>query len=183
MSMKKAQLQSQPLNFLFALVILASIVVIGYKAINFFSNKSCEAKLIDMEVDLSDSAQLQATFTGSIRDKLYFLCDFDKLYIIDSQKDVSFAEFKDFPQIVNALKDKTLKNTFLIDNKEVAQDLYVAYLDLGAPYYLCLRPRNNRIELVLEGKGAGTKVSPKTGLYDCTFNNTPIELKIGRAHV
>ncbi len=174
--MKKAQLLSQPMNFLFALVILGSIMIVGYKSIEFLTEKNCKSKLITMNIDLSEATKLQSSLIGSWKDKTYNLCDLDKLYLVDTSKDVSFSEFKDFPQIVNAIKDKVKKNTFLVEQKEVETELYVPYLDLSSPYFLCLKPRDNKIELTLEGKGAGTRIYPKSGLYDCTFNSTPIEL-------
>lgn len=174
--MRKAQLMSQPMNFIFALVILGSIAIIGYKAVSFFTDKGCDSKLLSMQIDLSEATQQQASFTGSRKEKTYGLCDLERLYLIDASKDVSFSEFQEYPTIVNALKGKLQKNMFLVEQRQVAKDLYIPNLDLGTPYYLCLRPRNNKVELVLEGKGSGTRVYPKSGLYDCTFNATPIEL-------
>ena len=174
--MRKAQLTSEPINFIFALIILGSLVVLGYKSVAFFTEKNCQSKLVKMNIDLSEATKLQSSYIGSRKEKSYNLCDLDKLYIIDSSKDASFAEFKEFPVIINAIKSKINKNTFLVEQKEVKTAFFTPFIDLSSPYFLCLKPRNNKIELMLEGKGASTRIYPKSGLYDCTFNNTPIEL-------
>ena len=173
---KKGQLTSEPINYIFALIVLGSLVVLGYKSVAFFTEKNCQSKLVKMNIDLSEATKLQASFIGSRKEKSYNLCNLERLYIIDSSKPVSFAEFKDFPVIINALKSKLQKNTFLIEQKEIKTAFYTPFIDLSSPYFLCLKPRNNKIELLLEGKGATTRLYPKSGLYDCTFNNTPIEL-------
>ena len=81
---KRAEMMSMPYLFILLIIILAVVMLMGYKAIKSFIGKSCQTAVFDLKSDLSKEIDAMSIKRGSVEEKKFMaLCDRDKLYFID----------------------------------------------------------------------------------------------------
>jgi hypothetical protein len=173
--MRKAQINSQILVYILAVVITAIILIYGYKAINDIRTSADTVELLTFKSDLRSAITTISSDYGSIKVKVFRMpAGFSELCFVnyEFQPNEAFAEvpstlsseyrlIKD--RISSVMYDKVeSKNVFLCPTcKE--QD-YVGNITLldeeGSDVaFRCFHPSGGSLRLTLEGQGDKTQIS------------------------
>ncbi len=142
--------------------------LLGYKGFVMIKEKMCQTELADFEIDLRGLDE-EVGF-GSVLEKTFFApCSVDEVYFVDLDKEVNLEVFNKLPIIKDSLQSGIEDNLFLVKDNEVKRSFFVGNLNIGYPYYKCLKPRNERINFFLEGAGGAVDIIPGCMQPECTY--------------
>ena len=158
--LRKSQIIGNTFVYLFSAVVVAIILIFGYKSIYGTAKtfKQTELELLKNEI-ISDIKSMASDY-GSSKKVSYRipanseLCLFDlgkKDEILNNEK-MSF-----YPLINDSLGSNVKKNGFLI-SASIFEPLYVGETEISEPYFYCFKPIAGKVSFVIEGKGNRTLI-------------------------
>jgi len=173
--MRKAQINSQVLVYILAIVITAIILIYGYKAINDIRERANTIELITFKSDVRSAIGTISSDYGSTRAKVFKMpTGFSELCFVnyEFQPNEAFAEVPNtLSSEYRLIKDRISSvmydraepmNAFLCPTcKE--QD-YVGNISLldetgSEVAFRCFKPSGGSLRLTLEGRGDRTQIS------------------------
>tara|TARA_Y100000310_G_scaffold320024_1_gene375996 strand:+ start:96 stop:1145 length:1050 start_codon:yes stop_codon:yes gene_type:complete len=170
-------------NFLFyfvAVVVLILMFYFGLTSLGEIKSKGCGAETTLLVQRLQADAEEISYEQGSVVDKEYSIsCGVDKVYFVDQNIDVLNPQqlqiIEPFPVIVEEISSATGKNVFFYQDSSVEDSAEVTNLNLGFPFYRCLKVRSGKIKVRFTGNGAAVNVTPLDESFDCDPTITVIE--------
>ena len=150
---KRGQISSQIFVYILALIIVAMILLFGYKAISNMQKRSEKVVLIQFKTQLKNDVKQLSNDYGSVRIEKYKLpSGFDEICFVDL-KNVNPSDIVNHPIIKDSVESGVKENIFLL-GKNNFDTLYVKDLELSSyPYLSCISSKIGSVELRIEGKG------------------------------
>ncbi len=161
MKRNKAQISSQIFVYILAAVIIAVILLVGYKAISTILGFTSKVPIDDFKIDFESEVHKITRSYGSIKKFEFTLPEkFDTICFIDSMNENN--EFEISANIGNAfiediVSDNVQKNVFLLKEDIIEESFYVENMDVSEDY-LCVE---NQGLMKIWFEGAGKKACLK----------------------
>lgn len=155
--MKQAQIYSQIFIYVLTIILTSFILVYGYNAVQDFRSRADTISCLKFRNDIKNSIDSMSSDFGSVKKKDFQLCK--------NYNEVCFVETFGKPvlpaNVDPVIKDSVLSNAgtnlFLVDN--IAKESFYAGNISVNPNVLCIKAREQKITLRLEGKGNHVLVS------------------------
>ena len=160
--MRKAQAQ-HALYYVFALVIIGVLILIGYTSVTQVQVRGNEAGLLQFETQLKTDVETIRTRYGAFKENSYPLpASYRELCFVDISKRTQLKQSYNLQHkylpIYDSVVSKNPNNAFLIGFDLRTYNLGPLQLD-AYPYYKCFQNNNGNVKLALKGLGK------KTGIY------------------
>lgn len=165
--MAKAEVQNLVFVFILALLVIALVMIFGFKAIRDLMVKSTEADFIRFKAALERDIGAVTTEAGSSEllalklptgyEQICFIDDdFIAYYGYGSSNS---ADFYESPIIENSVKSGIQKNIFLVKSKASAESLYAGKIDIANQKALCIEAFSGRVTFRITGRGNYVEIS------------------------
>lgn len=169
---KRGDFSSNWLFYFVAVVVLILMFYFGMSSLSDIKNTGCQAETTLLVQRLQADAEEISYEQGSVVDKEYSIsCGVDRVYFVDQNIDVLNPQqlqiIEPFPVIVEEISSGTGKNVFFYSDSSVEDSAEVTNLDLGFPFYRCLKVRSGKIKVRFTGNGAAVNVTPLDESYSC----------------
>lgn len=157
---KKSQISGTVFVYMFSAIIIAVILIFGYRSI-IGTQESIEQTELAMFKNkiISDIESIIADF-GSSKEVSYSIPSQTELCIFDLSKKESIFENlpPDFnPLIIDSIRNNVRKNAFVWGN-EIFEPFYIGEIEIREPYFYCLNPVAGKVSFVIEGLGNRTLI-------------------------
>src|SRR3989338_6431642 len=159
----KAQIVGQIFIFLLAIAIFSLIVIYGYKAITGFTERGETVALLELQNDMERQISVMALDYGSTdKMELRLPTEYKQICFVEHQRLENLqTDYPDVnPFVLDALESGSLQNVFLVPLSDTPMQVTNITVDQAYKGILCLNATQGRIELLLEGFGHNTKISP-----------------------
>jgi hypothetical protein len=157
--MKKAQ--AQTITFILAIITGALILLFGIKVLLSVSGDADAMKIKQFKIGLAQDIGNSAVQFGSYLSKAYDVPKYLSEVCFSAQSDTASSTdcstLQEYPLIKDALEDNVGSNVFILGKSP--ESFYIPYIDTGACRLKCIKPKNGKLGIVLEGKGNGTLIS------------------------
>lgn len=171
--LKNAQITGEVIKYGLVMIVAITILIVGYKMVNYVQAKSCRAEISKFEIELRSLDK--NSMYGSKELKSYFVpCNSDEIYFFDRSKDIDPEIFSDNPIIQNSVTSKSGNNIFLVKEGQFVGSFSGGNLEIEKPYYICFKPKQGKILFFQEGNGKSAKISIADEQPDCT--QRPVEI-------
>ena len=169
---KRGDFTSNWLFYFVAVVVLVLMFYFGMTSLSDIKETSCAAETTLLVQRLQADAEEISYEQGSVVEKEYSVsCGADRVYFVDQAIDVLSPQqmliIEPFPIISEEIISQTGKNVFFYSGSKVVERVEVTNLQLGFPYYRCLKVRSGKIKVRFTGNGAAVNVSPSGPQFDC----------------
>ncbi len=157
---KGGQISGTVFVYMFSAIIIAVILIFGYRSIIGTKEKVEQTELAMFKNKIiSDIESIRADF-GSSKTISYSIPSQTQLCLFDLEKKDEI--FKNLPEgfnplIIDSIRNNIRKNAFLWGN-EVFEPFYVGEIEIKEPYFHCLEPVAGKVSFVVEGLGNRTLI-------------------------
>ncbi len=159
MKNNKAQI-SQLFIYIFIIVIVGAILLIGYKSINNFISKGCDVEKINFKEQTESLINKYNDYGSYHEERISAPCRFSRVCFVntDTIKNKISLEIDDLT-IKTSVENGVEKNIFLIGEYTSA----VGYVDLievdnGGTGIICFNSQGGNFHIGFEGLGKSTKI-------------------------
>lgn len=152
---KRGQLSGNVLTYAFSLVLIAVILVIGYKYFIESKETMAQTDLILLKSKLTSDIKSISQDYGSSKKVSYSLPSSAELCLFDLDKKdeiLSNAEINSYPLIKDSIQSDVKKNAFVLSNS-IFESYYIGNLEINDPYFNCFKPVAGKVTFVVEGAG------------------------------
>ena len=164
---RKAQNIGQIFIYIVAIVIVAVILIFGYKSIIDFNNRAKQIELVQFQKKLESSIKSITPQYATVKKKDFMISNeykqvcFVRNYDVDYSSAVLPTTFKDYPLIEDSVMSGTGKNIFLIKtNKQIAESFEISEISFeDSDIFNCFNIANSRLSVKIEGKGDHVVIS------------------------
>ena len=165
---KKSQIIGEV--FKYALIGVFSVIVLiaGYKMVGVVKEKACNTEIAKLEIDMRNIDKSLRFGTKELQ-SYDVPCKVDQIYFFDLNKNIEPENFKEIPLIKDTLKSRGNNNVFLVKEGEVKRSFYAGNLEMAYPYYICFKPKFDKISLFIEGAGKTAKIASSCEQPECTY--------------
>ena len=158
---KRGQLSGNVFIYMFAIIVIALILILGYKYILTTKESIVKTDLILLKNKLSSDIEAISSDFGSSKKVSYSIPDQAELCLFDLDKNNEIlnnlpSNFN--PLIKDSIESNVKKNTFVF-NEVIFESYYIGNIEINEPYFICLKPAAGKISFVVEGKGNKTLIS------------------------
>ena len=152
---KRSQIIGNVFVYVFAIIVIAFILILGYKYIFIAKENFVKTDLSLLKNKLTSDIETISSDFGSSKKVSYILplktelCLFDldkKNEILDNEK------MRSNPLIKDSIESNVKKNAFVFD-EDIFESYYVGDIEIEEPYFKCFKPVSGKINFVVEGKG------------------------------
>ena len=149
----KAQISAQVFTYIMAAVIIAAIVLVGFRGIATIVNKFKGAPLAQFESDLEKQVSLSSSSYQSIELFEFNLpSTYDEICFIDSLNVGNIdADVIDYKIIKTKVENQVEENIFLMKKGKIIDSLYIEDIDVLEDI-LCIENKG-KLEMWFEGTG------------------------------
>ena len=158
---KKGQISGTVFVYMFSAIIIALILIFGYRSIIGTKEKVEQTELaIFKNKIISDIGSMKADF-GSSKEVSYSIPQQTEFCLFDLEKKDAILE--NLPEgfnvlITDSIRNNIRKNAFVWGN-EIFEPFYIGEIEMREPYFYCLKPIAGKVRLVIEGLGNRTLIS------------------------
>ena len=159
--------------YILSLVLITFVLIFGYNAITSFRQGSEKVLSVRFQSDLSNMVEIISPDYGSVKIKSFELpSGFNQVCFVKNYNSTATTKDQAFPNlpptnltyldlptaaytiIKGSVDSKIKKNTFLIKDNTVGEDIFIGNIDVDAnDEILCLTAVSRNIKLKFEGKG------------------------------
>ena len=157
---RKSQISGTVFVYLFSAIVIALILIFGYRSIIGTKEKIEQTELAILKNKvISDIGTIMTDF-GSSKTVSYSIPSQTELCIFDlSKKEGIFenlpANFN--PLIIDSIRNDIKKNAFVWGN-EIFEPFYAGEIEIKEPYFYCIKPIAGKVSFVIEGLGNRTLI-------------------------
>ena len=152
---KNSQLMGNVFIYLFSLIVIALILVMGYKYISGTKDTMAKTDLALLKNDIISDIKAISSDYGSSKKVSYSLPDSAELCLFDlSKKDIILANLPESfnPLIKDSIQSNMQKNAF-VAGTSVFESYNAGEIEIKEPYFKCFKPVAGKISFVIEGAG------------------------------
>jgi hypothetical protein len=164
MTMKKSQITGQIFIYIFAMVVVGVIALIGFKLFTDWQKKSCDIREISFKQDIKEMMDQYGEYGAVHKDTLDPPCDTKEICLVSASKvnagDTGGILSDDYGLIADSVADKVEMNTFMVNGKgEIKPLVFVSNMEVSGPNggFLCV-PADRGVKLTFTGGGVTTTV-------------------------
>ena len=154
---KKSQLTGNIFIYLFSLIVIVLILIMGYKYISGTKDTMAKTELALLKNNLiSDIKEISSDY-GFSKKVSYSLPDSAELCLFDlSKKDIIITTLPESfnPLIKDSIQSNIEKNAF-VAGSSVFESYNIGEIEINDPYFKCFKPVAGKISFVIEGVGNG----------------------------
>ena len=157
---KKSQLIGNVFIYIFSAVVIAVILIFGYKSIIRTTEAMKQSDLELLKNRISSDVQIMSSDYGSSKKVSYNIPENAKLCLFDLEKKNEILQnqkINSYPIIKDRLESNAKKNAFLISSS-IFEPFYLKEIEIEEPYFYCLTPIAGKVSFVVEGKGNRTLI-------------------------
>lgn len=152
---KRGQLSGNVLTYAFSLVLIAVILVIGYKYFIESKETMAQTDLILLKSKLTSDIRSISQDYGSSKKVSYSLPSSAELCLFDlGKKDEILSNLPENfnPLVKDSIQGDVKKNAFVLSNS-LFESYYIGNIEINEPYFKCLKPVAGKVSFVIEGAG------------------------------
>jgi hypothetical protein len=154
---KKAQAHSQIFIYILSIIIVAVILIYGYKAISHFQTKADQVSMVKFKTDLESIIRIVGPDYGSVkRDEFIVGNDYKQLCLVDSDITDGNTLTGAHPIIKDIVSSGSGENAFLMSDK-IEEKFNIGKIEISTNI-LCISVTRGRIRMEFEGKGDRTEI-------------------------
>ncbi len=154
----KAQLIGQVFIYVITIVLVAFILVYGYKAITTFKEKAEQVSFIQFKNDMQNTVEVLSLDFGSVKIKEFTVPDdIDNVCFVKNFPSMPTLSNTKYPIIEDSVNSGVDKNVFLV-GKGVEESFNAGKISIDGNF-LCVSALGDIIKLRMEGKGDHTLIS------------------------
>ncbi|MBI2655949.1 hypothetical protein HYX06_06020 [Candidatus Woesearchaeota archaeon] len=165
---KKGEIYSSVIKYILMAFFSLVVLVAGFKGVTFIRDRACNAELANFEIELS-GIDKELRFGAKEQKDFRIPCKTSQIYFFDLGKKINPNDFNSLPLIKNAIATNSSKNVFIVDRGKVKKSFYAGNIEAIYPYYMCLKPKFDRVSFFAEGKGQSALLTGACGQPDCTL--------------
>ena len=157
---KRGQLSGNVFIYIFAIIVVALILILGYKYIFTTKENIVKTDLILLKNKLTSDIEAISSDFGSSKKVSYSIPDQAELCLFDLDKKdeiISNLPSNFNPLIKDSIESDVKKNAFVVSDS-IFETYYIGDLEINDPYFICLKPVAGKISFVVEGKGNKTLI-------------------------
>ena len=168
--MRKKGAFSEVFKYIMAAIVAVVVIFLGYSVVSKTKDSACRTELQKFQLEhKSLGTALRAGETSLKEEKLP--CQADSIYFLDLSKDIDPSNFAKIPVIKDSVQSKGSDNVFIVKEGIVRSSFFAGNLEMKYPYFLCLKPRADKISFKAEGLGKTTMIESDCDTPHCTFTN------------
>lgn len=157
---RKSQISSTVFVYIFSAIIIALILIFGYRSIIGTQEKieQTELELFKNRI-ISDINSMGSDF-GSSKKVAYSIPQHTQLCMFDlEKKDAIFENLPEGfnPLIIDSIRNNVRKNAFVWGNG-IFEPFYAGEIEINDPHFQCLKPIAGKVSFVIEGLGNRTLI-------------------------
>ncbi|MBI2522804.1 hypothetical protein HYW19_00270 [Candidatus Woesearchaeota archaeon] len=157
---KRSQISGTVFVYIFSAIIIAVILIFGYKSIIKTKEKVEQTELAILKNEIISDIDGMKTDFGSSKKVSYSIPPQTQLCLFDLEKKEDI--FENLPQgfnplIIDSIRSNVRKNAFVWGN-EIFEPFYLE-IEINEPYFYCLEPVAGKVSFVIEGLGNRTLIS------------------------
>ncbi|MBI2656265.1 hypothetical protein HYX03_00825 [Candidatus Woesearchaeota archaeon] len=165
---KKSQIAGEVFKYALIGVFSVIVLVAGYKMVNIVKDRACNTEIAKFEIELRNIDK-SLRFGARELQSYDVPCNADQIYFFDLNKNIKAENFKEIPLIKDTLESKGNNNVFLVKEGEVKRSFYAGNLEMAYPYYICFKPKFDKISFFIEGAGKTAKIAGACEQPECTY--------------
>ena len=157
----KSQVIGNVFVYLFSAVVIAMILIFGYKHIYSTKETFKQTELQLLKNDIVSDIKSMASDYGSSREVSYKIPESAELCLFDLEKIgeiLNNEKMSLYPLINDSLGSNVKKNAFLI-SASIFEPLYAGEIEINEPYFYCFKSAGGKVSFVIEGLGNRTRIS------------------------
>jgi len=147
--------------YIFALVVIALILSLGYNYITRTKESITTTDLIILKNELTSDIRTISSDFGSSKIVSYSLPLQTELCLIDlDNKDeiLNNVEINSYPLIKDSIGSDVNKNAFVVSNS-IFESYNIGEIEINDPYFYCLKPVSGKVRFTIEGTGNKALIS------------------------
>ena len=157
----RGQISGTVFVYMFSAIIIALILIFGYKSIVGTKEKVEQTELSILKNEIILDIGAMNTDFGSSKEVPYSIPTQTQLCMFDLEKKNMILEnlpegFN--PLIIDSIRNNVRKNAFVWGN-EIFEPFYVGEIEIREPHFYCLKPIAGKVSFVIEGLGNRTLIS------------------------
>jgi len=158
---RKSQISGTVFVYIFSAIIIAVILIFGYRSIAGTTEKIEQTELAILKNKIISDIEAMKTDFGSSKEVSYSIPQQAELCLFDLEK--KDAIFKNLPEgfnplIIDSIRNNIKKNAFVWGNN-IFEPFYAGEIEINEPYFQCLKPIAGKVSFVIEGLGNRTLIS------------------------
>ena len=157
---KKNQLIGNVFIYIFSAVVIAVILIFGYKSITRTAETMKQSDLESLKSKISSDIKIMSSDYGSSKKVSYNIPENAELCLFDLGKKYEILKNKkinSYPIIKDSLESNAKKNAFLVSSS-IFEPFYLEEMEINEPYFYCLTTIAGKVSFVIEGKGNRTLI-------------------------
>ncbi len=151
---KRSQLMGNVFVYLFSLIVIALILIMGYKYISGTKDTMAKTDLALLKNNIISDIKAISSDYGSSKKVSYSLPNAELCLFDLSKKDMILANLPESfnPLIKDSLQSSVQKNAF-VAGSSIFESYNIGEIEINEPYFKCFKPVAGKISFVIEGKG------------------------------
>ena len=157
---RKSQISGTVFVYIFSAIIIAVILIFGYRSIIGTKEKIEQTELAILKNEIILDIEVMKNDFGSSKEVSYSIPSQTQLCLFDlEKKDAILGNLPEGfnPLIIDSIRNNVRKNAFVWGN-EIFEPFYVGEIELREPYFQCLKPIAGKVSFVIEGLGNRTLI-------------------------
>lgn len=151
---KKAMVQSQAIMYVLGMIIVASILLFGFKSINSFRKQGQEMQLIKFkDVVMTSVREISSEYNSVEPVSVMGVKGIQKLCFYSS----GTVDSAQYPLVADLVESGAEENAFLVSDKGMEDAFNVGVIEVENGF-LCIDAINNKYDFTLQGMGASAKI-------------------------
>lgn len=158
---KRGQISGTVFVYIFSAIIIAVILIFGYRSIAGTTEKIGQTELAILKNEIISGIEAMKTDFGSSKRVSYSIPQYTQLCLFDlEKKDALLGNLPEGfnPLIIDSIRNNIRKNVFVWGN-EIFEPFYVGEIEIREPYFYCLKPIAGKVSFVIEGLGNRTLIT------------------------
>lgn len=159
---KGGQISGTVFVYMFSAIIIAVILIFGYRSIIGTKEKIEQTELAILKNEIISGIEAMKTDFGSSKKVDYSMPQQTELCLFDlEKKDAIFGNLPEGfnPLVIDSIRNNIRKNAFVWGN-EIFEPFYIGEIEIREPYFYCLKPIAGKVSFVVEGLGNRTLIEP-----------------------
>ncbi len=162
MKNKQAQMVGQIFMYILAIIVFSMTLLYGYKAINYFNERSSEISYLQLESDIKNEVEkVQGDTKGTIKKKVLTIPgSYDRVCFVESFPSFPSSISTQYPLVNDHIASEADdKNMFLAPPGDVSFNIGDIKVEEGVNKTVCVTIINGKVTLKLESMGNHVWVS------------------------
>lgn len=152
---KRGQLGGNVFIYLFAIIIIGSTFILGYKYITSTNENIKKTNLVLLKNKLVSDIEAISSDYGSSKKISYSIPGSAELCLFDLDKKEEILDNLpiNFNQLIKDSIESNVKKNAFVFGDSIFESYYIGDIEINEPYFNCFKPVVGKISFVVEGTG------------------------------